>query len=67
MKMNNMEVVQVGEAAYAVFTPHGYQIALIQCPPNGQKLEDCKAMDLITRVLALRYQFIQAKGKSTYR
>ena len=66
MRINYMEVQQAGRAAYSVFSPHGYQVALIQCPPDGQRMADYKTMEVITRVLALRYQFMDTKGKSTF-
>ena len=66
MKINYMMVEQAGPSAYAVFSPHGYQVALVQCPPDGQFMADYKTMEVVTRVLALRYGVIDTKGKSTY-
>lgn len=66
MRINYMNVMEVERSVYAVFSPHGYQVALIQCPPDGQRMADYKTMEVITRVLALRYQFMDTKGKSTF-
>jgi len=66
MKMNYMIVEQVAPSAYAVFSPHGIQVALVECPPNGQIIADYKTMEVVTRVLALRYGFMDTKGKSTF-
>lgn len=48
-------VLQVGESSYAIYRPdNGQQIAIANFPPNNL-LDDHKALRLICKLLAMRY------------
>ena len=65
MRLNYMEIAQSNNT-YRIFSAHGFPICDIIFPCDGQQLADYKALHLITRVLALRYRFIDGNGKSTF-
>ena len=71
MRMNNIEVIQnVYKAAsgqvmneFHFITETGVHLGGLIFPPNGQYLFDAKALNLISRALAIRWNIIPMPKK----
>lgn len=63
MEMNGVIVVQMVDRSntgavlnyYYLYTPTNIQLGVISLPPNGQYMLDAKALNIITRAIAARW------------
>ena len=46
---------------YHFWTEHGINLGGLLFPPDGQYLFDDKALDIVTKALALRWKLIQSR------
>jgi hypothetical protein len=65
MRINCMEVVQAGNS-FRIFVPQGFPVCDVLMPPNGQSTADYKTLEVVTRVLALRWGIMDNNKKSTF-
>jgi hypothetical protein len=52
--MNNICYRQ-NNNCYFLYLTDGKQVAVIEMPPDSQYAVDCKALEIITKALAMRY------------
>jgi len=62
MELNGLEVIQAN-GLYYIFSQQGELRAIQYLPSNGQYLADFKALDIITKAMALRWGIIKPKKK----
>jgi len=54
MILNNIGIVQ-SDNKYLLYLPQNYCVCQVAFPPDGQYIHDSKALDIITKALALRW------------
>ena len=62
MVLNNIEIVQSGNQ-YLLFLPTRICIAQILMPPDSQFIGDTKALDIITKAMAIRWGVYKHNGR----